>query len=132
MVGIMKEIYCKDCGQKLSEDDKICPNCSSKKKHITLTLEEKIELHDQTKGKAKKQGIKRPAQEFKVGDDLHRNSGKWRYREMYIDREKNQYKEIVKNKTTGEIIHKREEPLSKHKGYGSAKHKKKSKSKMNG
>ncbi len=128
----MEEIYCKDCGQKLSEDDKNCPNCGSKEKHITLTVEEKIKMHEKTEGKAKKQGIRRPAQEFKVGDYLHRNSGKWRHREMYIDREKNQYKEIVKDKTTGEIIHKCEEPLSEHKGHGSAKHKKKSKSKENG
>lgn len=127
----MKESYCKDCGQKLSEDDKVCPNCGSEKKYIKLTFEEKIELHDQIQGIGEKQGIKGFAQEFKVGDDLYRNSVKWYYKERYIDREKNQYKEIVKDKTTGKIIHKCEEPLSEHKGHGSAKHKKKSKSKEN-
>ncbi len=80
-------------------------------------------MHDQIKGKVKRKGVKKPVQEFKVGDNLHRKSGKWYHREMYIDRENNYYREIVKDKTTGEIIHKCEEPLSKHRGHGSAKNK---------
>jgi len=123
----MEEIYCKDCGKKLTREDKICPNCGSKKKHIKSIFEGKIGLPSQIKGKVKKQGVRKPIKEFKVGDDLHYKSGKWYHREMYIDRENNQYKEIVKDKTTGEIIHECKEPLSKHKGHGSAKRKRRSK-----
>ncbi len=122
----MKEMYyCKDCEQKLSEGDKVCPNCGSK--NIVLTLEDKIEVHVQTKGKVKGKGAKRPVQEFKVGDDLHRESGKWYHREMYINRKNDSYKEIVKDKFTGKIVHKCEEPLSKHIGHGNAKRKEVSK-----
>ena len=123
----MKEMYCRDCGEKLSEEDKICPNCGSKKRNIVVTLEEKIELHNQIKGKVKEKGVKRPVKEFKIGNDLHRKSGKRYHREMYINRRGNHYKEVVKDKTTGKIIHKCEEPLSEHRGHGSAKHKRKSK-----
>jgi len=129
MVKAREKIHCKDCGQKLSKEDKICPNCGSKRRYITLIFEEKIELHDQIKGKVKRQRFKKPVQELKVGDDLHRKSGKWYHREIYIDREKNQYKEIVRDKHTGETIHECKEPLSKHVGHGSAKYKK---SKLNG
>lgn len=127
MVKKMGEIYCKDCGQKLSKEDKICPSCGSNKRHIVLKLEEKIELHEQIKGKVKEKGAKKPVQEFKFGDDPHRESGKWHHREMYIDRRNDSYKEIVKDKSTGKIVHKCEEPLSKHIGHGSAKYKKESK-----
>ena len=120
-------LLCKDYGKRLTKEDKICPNCESKKKHIKLIFEEKIELHDQIKGKVKKQGVRKPIKEFKVGDDFHHKSGKWYHREMYIDRENNQYKEIVKDKTTGEVIHECREPLSKHRGHGSAKRKRMSK-----
>lgn len=123
----MVEIYCKDCGQKLSESNKICQNCGSNKRNIVLKIEEKIEIHEQIKGKVKEKGAKKPVQEFKAGYDLHRESGKWHHREMNIDRKNDSYKEIVKDKTTGKIIHKCEEPLSKHIGHGSAKHKKESK-----
>ena len=119
--------YCKDCEEKLSEDDKVCPNCGSKKRHIKLNIEEKIELHNQIKGEVKEKGIKKPVKEFKVGDDLHRKSGKWYHIERHINRKDNYYKEIVKDKTTGKIIHNCEEPLSKHRGHGSAKRKRKSK-----
>lgn len=122
--NIKMEIYCKDCGQKLTIEDQVCSNCGSKKKHIELSLEDKIGLHDQIGGKVKRPGSNKPTQEFKVGDDFHCKSGKWYYREMYIDRDKDQYKEIIKHKITGEIIHKCEEPLSEHRGHGSAKYKK--------
>ena len=121
MVTKMEEIFCKDCGQKLSEDDKVCQNCGSKKRNIVATLEDKIELHDQIKGKVKEKGAKKASLEFKDGDDLHKKSGKYHHRNMYIDRKNDSYKEIVKDKTTGKIIHECEERLSDHKGHGSDK-----------
>ena len=121
----MEEIYCKNCGQKLTREDEICPSCGSKAKEHKLEFEEGIELHDQLKGKQKRPGFRRPIKEFKVGDDLYRKSGEWHHREMYIDRENDRYKEVIKDKTTGEIIRRCEEPLSKHRGRGSAKSKKK-------
>jgi hypothetical protein len=38
-----------------------------------------------------------------------------------IDRENDQYKELVVDAETGDVIHSCEEPLSKHIGHGSAK-----------
>jgi len=107
----------------LSADDKICSICGSEKKIHKVLLEEKIEIHEQIKGKAKENGVKKPFQEFKNGDDFHEKSGKWNIREMNIDRKNDAYSEIVKDGTTGEIIHQCDEPLSKHKGHGSAKKK---------
>jgi len=118
----MTEIYCGNCGQKLSGDDKICPSCGSR--HRVLAIREKITAHEQIKGKVKKKGIRKPVREFKSGDDLHRKSRKWYHREILIDREKNYYREIIKDKDTGEIIHICEEPLSEHIGHGSAKYRK--------
>ena len=127
MTETMKEICCKDCGQKISDCDKFCPNCGSKKRLTKLKLEGELELHKQVKGKEKENNTKEPVKEFTVGDDLHRKSGKWHNKERYIDRKNDSYIEIIKDKNTGKIIHKCEEPLSKHKGHGSDKHKKKSK-----
>ena len=121
-----RKIYCKDCGEKLSNDEIICSNCGSNKINIVLELEDKIKFQDQIKGKVKENGVGQPIQEFKVGDDLHRKSRKWYHKEMIIDRKNNSYKKIIKDKTTGEIIHKCEELLSKHRGHGTAKHKKES------
>lgn len=48
-----------------------------------LNLEEKIEIHDQIKGKVKRKGSKKPVQEFIVGDDLYRKFGKWHHKESW-------------------------------------------------
>lgn len=120
------EVFCKDCGRELSMEDSACPSCGGKGREYKVALQGKIETHVQTKGKARQGGTGKPFQEFKVGDDFHTKFGKWNYREMDINHRNDSYKEIIKDKTTGEIIYKCEEPLSKHTGHGSAKHKKKS------
>jgi uncharacterized Zn finger protein (UPF0148 family) len=113
--------YCRDCGVKLSEKEKVCPICGSKKRKAILQVGENLGIHDQVKGKGKEVGIKKSNIEFKIGDDFHRDSEKWNHREMYLDRKNDKYEEIVKNKDTGEIIHECKESLSQHVGHGSAK-----------
>lgn len=45
-------------------------------------------------------------------------------KERLIDRDNDLYKEIVIDPVTGDVVHKCEEPLSKHFGHGSDKTKK--------
>lgn len=58
-------------------------------------------------------------------DDYNRKFAKFVYSKIKIDRENNQYYEIIKNNQTGEIIHECKEPLSEHCGHGSDKNTKK-------
>ena len=62
--------------------------------------------------------------EFFVGDDLRKSDRTWMHKSRTIDKDKDQYSEIVTEPETGEVIHRCEEPLSKHRGHGSAKTKK--------
>ncbi len=117
----MEGIYCSDCGEKLSKEDRICPKCGSGNATIML---EPNNLYLQVGWKTKEKGSKKPNQESKAGDMLYRKEGKRVHREISIDRKNDTYKEIVKDKVTGEIIHQCEEPLSQHKWHGDAKHKK--------
>jgi hypothetical protein len=75
------------------------------------------------KGRRREGG--RPYFEAVSGADLQRKSGKWMHLERVVDRENDNYREVVKDPETGAIIHECEEPLSKHQGHGAAKHKKK-------
>jgi hypothetical protein len=56
-----------------------------------------------------------------VGYDLHKRTGEWNRLERIIDRVKDWYSEKVVDPDSGRIIHQCEEPLSEHKGHGSAK-----------
>jgi hypothetical protein len=45
-------------------------------------------------------------------------------KERIFDRKNNRYRELVVNSDTGEVVRDVEQPLSEHRGHGSAKHKK--------
>lgn len=64
-----------------------------------------------------------PFLEQKSGDSFFHKAQIWVRRTMRIDRENNHYSETVVDPITNEVIHKCEEPLSKHQGHGSAKRK---------
>ncbi len=67
--------------------------------------------------------VKKPLIESKAGLDLHRASGRYYDKVRFIDRQKDLYRELITEPKTGVIIHQCEEPLSKHRGHGSAKYK---------
>ena len=71
-------------------------------------------------------GSGKPYLKSVTGADLHRESGKWMHLERVVDRDKDEYKEVVIDPETGAVIHSCVEPLSKHQGHGAAKGKKKS------
>ncbi|MCR4434093.1 MAG: zinc ribbon domain-containing protein [Caldiserica bacterium] len=110
------------CGPKLSENKETFPNCGDKNS-ISVTLQNNIKALDQIKGGVKGKGSKRAKMEFKVGWEIFRKTAEWRYIERFIDRIKNLYKEVVKDKD-GTIIKECCEPLKNHKGHGDAKRKK--------
>ena len=112
---------CMDCGQELESSQSICPNCESDRRKIEINYREQIEFHEQIKHKEKRKGTKKPLRESKIGDDYHSKTGKWNHREMHVDRENDDYEETITDKETGKIIHHCKEPLSKHRGHGSAK-----------
>ena len=121
-----QRVNCSDCQTEYEADvstpeEKKCPACGSIKKTITLKIEDTIEMHDQLRGKVKKQGKKKPTKEFITGDDYNHSREKFVHKEREIDRENDRYREVVKDKETGEIIHQDEGPLSEHWGHGTAK-----------
>lgn len=123
-----QSVTCGDCGKKLAEDPhspienrQPCPHCGSelrcfqKKLNATATARTKLRM------KARNATGGRPFLERIEGDDLDRKSGKWMQFERLIDRAKNWYSEKVTDPKTGRIIHECQEPLSDHKGHGTAK-----------
>jgi len=46
---------------------------------------------------------------------------KWMHQEKTENRREDRYTEVAKGPDTGKIIHEVDEPLSKHRGHGSAK-----------
>ena len=113
---------CGVCGQELSGVDRTCPNCGNNN-FVSITIEDDVNTFDQIKGGVKGKGSKRAKMEFKVEWEFFREKSEWRFVERFINRIKNLYEEVVKDKG-GAIIKRCYEPLTKHKGHGYAKGKK--------
>lgn len=127
---VSKVIKCVECDGDLGEglnaalDESLnCPSCGSTGRKIEIVIAERLEMHSQIGIKARHGDSGRVFLESKFGDDLHRKTGQWNHLERVINRKDDQYKEVISNPRTGEVIHQCEEPLSQHFGHGSAKRK---------
>jgi hypothetical protein len=120
---------CVSCGGKvldISDDQRFpCPSCGSLGRAYGVhSTELPIEVHESLKGKIKdptKTRRRKVRVEFRTGDDFHRKTGQWNKVDRDIDRENDRYREVVVDGKTGKVIRAVDEPLSAHRGRGSAK-----------
>lgn len=121
---------CGECGELTDEPTgtpvelrKPCPNCGSLSRMAKVHIEEKLGLHSDLGLEARSPGEKKPFLEQKTGDSYWRKMGKWMRRNRIIDRRNNRYIKKVEDPNTGEIVRDVDEPLTAHRGRGSAKRK---------
>jgi hypothetical protein len=126
--GTPSRVECKDCGTAIAEPSDTplekrtpCPSCGSILRRSYVEAVDTLEFHASLGFKVKRQGGDKPSLEGKTGDDLHRKTGKWMKKEQVVDRENDQYKEVVTDPESGKEVHRCEEPLSQHRDHGSAK-----------
>ena len=122
-----------NCGEPfplelVSSQDKLpCARCGSTARHVTVTVEDSITLHerlgwetnDPNLASRKKQ--KKTRVEGSTGSEWSARFQKMVHKERLIDRKNNRYEELVTDRETGDVIHEVNEPLSQHIGHGSAK-----------
>lgn len=130
MGNVTQATRCQTCRELLDESPSLlpeqrvsCPNCGSLARHFEVTVSETLTVRDAIGLKARHAGVSKPFLESKSGWSFYRKTKQWFSREMVVDRENDKYKELVTNPETGEVIHHCEEPLSQHRGHGSARNK---------
>ena len=89
---------------------------------MLVTLGDTVKMHGSVRVKARTPGERRPFVEGKYGDDLHRASGTWSRLWRTIDRRRNRYQERIVD-ADGAVVRDVDEPLTDHRGRGSAKRK---------
>jgi transcription elongation factor Elf1 len=126
----MAQVTCNNCRTEYeaetnepSESRTKCPVCGSTARLSFQSCEGGVSVYSKLSYKGKRGGKGKPFVLGVIGYDLFRKIQKWMRLERVIDRENDYYKEVITNPTTGEIIHHCEEPLSEHRGHGSAKKK---------
>lgn len=124
----MATVTCGRCGTVLgatASPTTVCPSCQEipgllaidSGDALAVTLREKLKkaVRHGPPGKVA------PHLEQVVGDDLHRDSGRWMRLERIIDREEDRYVERITDPETGQAIKEVEEPLREHRRHGSDK-----------
>jgi hypothetical protein len=120
-------VSCSRCGASVPElgridDQKPCPSCGSTAQTFAVTLTDKAEVHDSlgTKARHGDIGKVKPHRETFTGFDYHRDSKEWRQVSRVVDREGDRYTERIVD-AAGNVVRDVDEPLSEHRGHGTAK-----------
>jgi hypothetical protein len=120
-------VSCSGCGASVREsgrigDHKPCPSCGSTARTFAVTLIDKAEVHDSLGTKARHDDIGKvkPHRETFTGFDYHRDSAEWRQVSRVVDREGDRYTERIVD-AGGNVVRNVDEPLSEHRGHGTAK-----------
>lgn len=122
----MAIVTCAECGQVINEpnvpekDRKPCPQCGSRARLFKVYVAESITAHGGLRIKARHGLTGKPFVEARVEDEVYRKEGKLVHRSMRVDRENDKYTETIVDKETNKVIHHCDEPLSQHKGHGTA------------
>ena len=126
-----KTVSCGNCGVKLNEDPGLptekrnpCPSCGSTTRIFHVIIRDTIMVKSKLAMKGRHLGRGKPFIEQVHGDGLQRETSGWMKLSRIIDRENDQYHEVVIDPISGKVVHECKEPLSKHRGHGAAKYKK--------
>lgn len=119
--------YCDECKNELDERPhlsfdarKPCPFCDSKMRRYSAIAEDGIEVHESVDAESFPPGSKKWRQKTEMGDSLYRQTGEWNKLNRNYNRDTDEYTEQIMDKE-GNVIKNVKEPLSEHRGHGSAK-----------
>ncbi len=124
-------VQCSSCGKQIDdqpetilENRQSCPRCGSVARKYNVHICETVRI-DATLGlKHKRKGVKKPLFESITKQDIFRDKKTLSKLTRIIDRVNDRYFEKITDLSTDEVLRECDEPLSKHRGHGSAKLKK--------
>ena len=115
-------VKCGQCGTELKNSDKKCPKCGSVEKVFAKKLGGTLCPRGGLRARQKRKGFSKFVKEVIQGwfASVNPKLSKGVEKQRTIDKEKNEYHEVVKDAKTGQIIHETHEPLSRHKPSGNS------------
>jgi len=124
---IARTVTCSECGSTIDETLDPpgalcpCPVCGSSSRVFGRVASDSITFRDGAAFKQKRPGIKKPIAEGFVLPTVSKATGRAVEHSRRIDRGANRYTERVVEYDSGTVVHETDEPLTEHRGHGSAK-----------
>ena len=104
--------------------DNSCPSCGATTRSVPVQIDERIAAYDSVSTKVKRPSVssaKKVRAETFDGVEHSHKYGKLVRKTKVIDRDADVYIEQVTDIESGEILHECVEPLTQHRGHGTAK-----------
>lgn len=121
-------VWCGECGAQLQEaadlpleERQPCPECKSLRRHMKRLFQTTMRAGVGMRVTGKELGRKKPFVEVRAEPSKSIKLGRNVHHERLIDRRNNRYAEKVTDPKTRDVLHECDEPLSQHRGHGSAK-----------
>jgi DNA-directed RNA polymerase subunit RPC12/RpoP len=116
--------FCQTCGTELSPEASLCPKCGSRLRRVVKVVSEDIQVKESLSMRHKGKGFRRFMLEVIQGwfPSKHPKTSDGVDKLRIIDKERDEYHEVVKDAVSGEIIHEKHEPLSQHRHSSSDAH----------
>lgn len=109
--------------------DAPCPACSGTARVWSINVADAVQVRDNMKAKSKRDTFpskKKVRLELQTGEEIRRDGRGWVTKDRIIDHDADSYIEKVVDSDTGLVLRDVAEPLSEHRGHGSARRKTKS------
>lgn len=120
--GPQPSIRSMNCGAPLTPVHRSCPECGSGHRQISVSDSVTLDLKERMDLEQWKPGQKKPYREVRSGDSFFKKTREWHRIHRIIDRENDWYFEHIEDEH-GTVVRHCEEPLTQHRGHGSAKKK---------
>ncbi len=101
-----------------------CLKCGEREhRRVEIKVKDEAQFKSMLNVEHNVHGVQKSVRELRVGDSYWRDGEKWVYLERRIDRARDRYTKTITD-PGGTVIYEADEPLSQHRGHGSARGKK--------
>lgn len=100
-----------------------CPKCGKVARKYDLHCADEITLNDGVRGIGYVGSVSKWFAKFYEKRELFRKTGRWHRIRRRFDKRTDEYEEVIHDEKSGALVRSHSEPLSKHRGHGSARKK---------
>lgn len=130
MPAELQQVECAECGHVFADaveatrlvDRPTCPICGATARKGSILAQSVIQVTSDTKFVGRSSGGGRPFVKGWLKREWFHRLDRWHRVERIVNRRDDTCDEVITDAETGDVVHECHEPMSEHRGHGSARH----------